>query len=317
VIAEHNRLSERAQAALAPAVAAASELATDRSSPKPLEEQRNNLSRNVTGVMRSPKGIKAAVQQSCCRVERTKPFMESAMKRNARHQLSKGFRRTAIAIAVSGILTAPAVHASIASNIVVVPPTKLPELARQTGEALMLHNTNDGRTFLYIEQDQGARLAIFDVSDPVDIKGEGSVQLGAAGPFDFVSSLGSEQELLKYRRGDEEAVLDIHKVRDPSLQPLQGLTLGGSVTRLGNDGFIDATASAAQPAGDYQIVETASARGLKRVFDVKHVRGEVSKSDTGTTFLLADDGLYVVRQPEVESDKKLREQQWLDNHGAE
>ena len=94
-------------------------------------------------------------------------------------------------------------------------------------------------------------------------------------------------------------------------------TARGPIARLGNDGFIAATASTAQPAGDYQIVETASARGLKRVFDVKHVRGEVSKSDTGTTFLLADDGLYVVRQPEVESDKKLREQQWLDNHGAE
>src|SRR5580704_7731022 len=152
--------------------------------------------------MQGPEGIKAAVRQSCCHLDRTNSFTENAMNRNARQQLSKGFRRAAIAIAVSGIVSAPAVHANIANNIVVVPPTNLPELARQSGEALLLHNTNDGRTFLYIEQEQGARLAIFDVSDPVKIKGEGVVQLGAAGPFDFVTSLGSEQELIKYRRGE-------------------------------------------------------------------------------------------------------------------
>jgi hypothetical protein len=90
------------------------------------------------------------------------------------------------------MVTAPAVHANPYSNIVVVPPTDLPELARQTGEAMLLRDTIDGRTILYVEQEQGARLAIFDVTDPGHIKGDGSVQLGADGPFDFVSPIGDK-----------------------------------------------------------------------------------------------------------------------------
>src|ERR1700733_285380 len=101
--------------------------------------------------------------------------------------VSKFVRRAAIALVGTGALAAPVAYTRISSNLIVVPPTDLPELARQTGEAMLLHDTIDGRTLLYIEQNQGARLAIFDVTDPVHIKGKGSVQLGgAAGPFDFV-----------------------------------------------------------------------------------------------------------------------------------
>jgi len=240
------------------------------------------------------------------------------MKDHVCNHLSRRLRRAAMAIAASGIVTAPAVHANISNNIVVVPPTDLPELARQTGEALLLHDTIDGRTFLYIEQQQGARLAILDVSDPAHIKGEGSVQLGAAGPFDFVSPLGSKQELIQFRQGDAEAVLDMHNVREPNFQTVQGLTLRGPLTRLGNDGFIVARENTkVPPARDYQVVDAASAPEVKRVFDVKQVRGEASKPDTGTTFLLADDGLYIVRRPAVESDNRRREREWLINHSGE
>jgi hypothetical protein len=239
------------------------------------------------------------------------------MKDNVRNQLSKCLRRAAMAIAASGIVTMPAVSANSSNKIVIVPPTNLPELARQTGEAMLLHDTIDGRTILYIEQEQGARLAIFDVSDPVHIKGEGSVQLGAAGPFDFVSPLGSKQELIRFRQGDEDAVLDLHKVRDPNLQTVQGLTLRGPITRLGNEGFIVARQNTeVSPARDYQVVDAASAQELKKVFDVKQVRGEISKANTGTTFLLAEDGLYVVRRPAVESDNRRREREWFIEHSG-
>jgi hypothetical protein len=50
-------------------------------------------------------------------------------------------------------------------KITVVGPADLPELARVTGQAVMFHDTMDGRTFLYIEQIHGARLAVFDVTD--------------------------------------------------------------------------------------------------------------------------------------------------------
>ena len=240
------------------------------------------------------------------------------MKDNVSKHLPRRLRRAAMAIAASGIVTAPAVHANITGNITIVPPIDLPELARQTGEALLLHNTINGRTFLYIEQQQGARLAILDVSDPAHVKGEGSVQLGAARPFDFVSSIGSKQELIQFRQGDDEAVLDMHKAKEPNLQTIHGLTLRGPITPLGNDGFMVAEENTkVQPPRDYQVVDTTSVQELKRVFDVKQVRGEASKADTGTTFLLANDGLYIVRRPTVESDNRRREEEWLVNHSGD
>jgi hypothetical protein len=239
------------------------------------------------------------------------------MEERVRDQISMAFRRAAMAVVASGIVTAPAVHANPYNNIVVVPPTELPELARQSGEAMLLRDTIDGRTILYVEQDQGTRLAIFDVTDPGHIKGDGSVQLGADGPFDFVSPIGSKQELIQYRQGHEDAVLDFHKVKLPNLRAVQGLSLQGTVTSLGNDGFIVAgEPTEVPPPRDYQVVDTANSQILSTVFDVKQVREETSNAGTGTTFLLAKDGLYVVRRPAVEWDKWWRDRQSFFAHSG-
>jgi len=174
---------------------------------------------------------------------------------------------------------------------------------------MLLHEAINGRTLLYIEQNQGARLAIFDVTDPGHVKGEGSVQLDAPGPYDFVSTLGNRAELVRFRHGQGDAVLDLHKVKAPSLKSVQGLTLQGPTMPLGDDGFtVTSQADAAvQSTRDYQVVDTANSQELNRVFDVKRVREEIANGDTGTTFLLAEDGLYLIRRPVVETNKKLRE----------
>src|ERR1700733_12218499 len=87
------------------------------------------------------------------------------MKETMSSRSSKFVRRAVIAIIATGTLAAPAAYSRTSNNLVVVPPIDLPELARQTGEAMLLHDTIDGRTHLYIEQNHGARLAIFDVTD--------------------------------------------------------------------------------------------------------------------------------------------------------
>ena len=89
-------------------------------------------------------------------------------------KVSKCIRRAAIAIVASGTVAAPALYAKSSSNLIVVPPTDLPELARQTGDAMLLHDTIDGRALLYIEQNQGSRLAILDVTDPGHVRGCGA-----------------------------------------------------------------------------------------------------------------------------------------------
>ena len=222
---------------------------------------------------------------------------------------SKFVRRAMIAIVATCTFAAPAAYSRISNNLVVVPPTDLPELARQTGEAMLLHETIDGRTHLYIEQNHGAQLAIFDVTDPAHVKGEGSAQIDAPGPFDFVSTLGDRAEIVRFRQGQGSAVLDLHKVRVPTLTKLEGLTLQGATTALGDDGFIVSSGadSNARSARDFQVVDTASLGDLNHVVDVKEVRDELTKHNTGTTFLLTQNGLYVVRRPAVERENELRE----------
>jgi hypothetical protein len=191
------------------------------------------------------------------------------MSDEIKSKLSKFLRRSAMAAAVGGIVAASAVRAAPSHSIVVVPPAELPELARQRGDAMLMHETADGRTLLYIEQNHGARLATLDVTDPLHIKAAGSVELNVTGPFDFVSALGSRAELIRFRQGQEDAVLDLHKADAPSLKMNRGATLQENVTSLGNVGIA--------------------------------VNSQVTKGDTGTTFMLKQDGLYMIRRPAVES----------------
>jgi len=216
-----------------------------------------------------------------------------------------------LAAAAALPLTASADAKNRPNTIIVVRPTDLPELARVPGEAMILHATGDGKTHLYVEQNNGARLAVFDVTDPANVKQESAAQLDARGPFEFVSSLGDNAELIRFQGGQGEAVLDLHKAKAPVIKMVPGLELQGATERLGNDGFIVSNQASAQSDTndpDYQVVETADSREPNRVYDVKQVREEMTNDETGTTFLLAADGLYLIRRPAVEYENFIH--QW-------
>jgi hypothetical protein len=231
------------------------------------------------------------------------------MFENLNTHFLKNLCRAVIAIVAGGAVAAPAAYARPSKDLIVVLPTDLPELAQRTGEAMLLHDTVDGRTLLYVEQDHGARLAIFDVTDPGHVKGEGSVHLDVPGPFDFVSALGNQAEVIRFRQGQGDAVLSLHKIKAPSLQTIQRLTLQGPTLPLGAGGFTVAGRgdAMAQSTRGYQLVDTASSEDFSHVFDVKQIRVEVTKYDTGTTFLLTERGLYLVRRPVIETDNEFRE----------
>ena len=198
------------------------------------------------------------------------------------------------------------------SKIIVVRPADLPELARIPGQAMLLHETGDGRTLLYVEQNHGARLAIFDVTDPASIKQEKAAQLEALGSFDFVSSLGDGAELVRFRNGRGEAVLDLHKAKVPTLKTVQGLNSEGTMDRLGDDGFILASQPNAQtePSDpNYQVVEISNSLQPKRVANIQQVREKITNDETGTIFLLTADGLYLIRRPAVEEEYEMHEYQ--------
>jgi hypothetical protein len=228
-------------------------------------------------------------------------YGENAVKDTVSDRISTRLRRAAMAIVASGVVAAAPAHANPSHNIVVVPPTELPAAARQSGEAMFLHETVARKTLLYVEQNQGTRLAIFDVTDPLHITGKGSVPLDASGPFDFVSPRGNHSELVRFRRDQQVAVLDLPSVKAPSLKTLQGLTLQGPITTLGNDGLIATQTSESPPARDHQPIDSANSQELNRLYVVKQVRDEVTKADTGTTFILTENGLYVIRRPAIES----------------
>jgi hypothetical protein len=198
------------------------------------------------------------------------------------------------------------------SKVVLVSPAELPELARVTGQAMALHTTGNGRTFLYIEQNDGARLAIFDVTDPAKIKQEATAELDAPGSFDFVSSLGEQVELIRFRNGQGEAVLDLYKAKLPTIKIVPGLKFHGSTERLVGDGFAitnQPTMQSAANARDYQIFASVNSRESERVYDVRQVRQEITNDETGTTFLLGVDGLYVIRRVAVEEEYEIHQQQ--------
>jgi hypothetical protein len=80
--------------------------------------------------------------------------------------------RTVVAATVSLLLAAQAcaeVH-SKTNELIVVQPKDLPELARIPGNSFFLYSDNSGSTYLYVEQQQGARRTAFDVTDPSKIK---------------------------------------------------------------------------------------------------------------------------------------------------
>jgi hypothetical protein len=218
-----------------------------------------------------------------------------------------------LAIAAAFTLTGTAEARNHPSNkIILVRPTELPDLARVAGQAMLLHATGDGRTLLYIEQDNGAQLAIFDVTDPAKIKEEGAARLETPGSFDFVSSLGDRAELVRFRQGQGEAVLDLREAKVPAIKMMQGLKFQGLTQRLGDDGFLVADRPNAQSEANdpnYQVVDISNPLRANAVADVNQVLEKITNDETGTTFLLAADGLYVIRRPAVEEEYKIHEYQ--------
>src|ERR1700741_4246516 len=92
-----------------------------------------------------------------------------------------------LVIAAAVVATSPAeaeIH-SKSNNLVVMEARDLPEQAQTPGNSLFLHSDNAGDTYLYVEQQQGARLSVFDVTDPARIKLVLSAPLATEGAFDF------------------------------------------------------------------------------------------------------------------------------------
>jgi len=234
------------------------------------------------------------------------------MNNNIKSTLALG-----LIVATGALSTLPAeaeIH-SKSKELVIMEPRDLPEQAQTPGNSLFLHSDNAGGTYLYVEQLQGARLAVFDVTDPARIKLLVSTPLGAQGPFDFVRPLGFTAELVYFRDSQKEAVLDLRETKRPVLRMISAMTDLGPAEPLGESGFLVTTKAdthTAAVARDYQVIDVAGSipTQLARVSEVKH---RVTNDYTGTTFLLGSNGLTVVRRLSVENDYKEQQLQTQGN----
>jgi hypothetical protein len=222
-----------------------------------------------------------------------------------------------LVVAAEVLSTSPAaaeIHAE-SKELVVMQAGDLPEQAQAPGNSLFLHSDNAGSTYLYVEQQQGARLSVFDVTDPARIKLVVSTPLAAEGAFDFVRPLGNNAELVYFRDGQKEAVLDLRKARRPAFRVISTVTDLAPAESLGESGLLVTSQNykyVSAVGRDYQVIDI-SASVPTQLAAVKDVRHQVTNNETGTTFLLGPNGLTVVRRLRVESDYKMHQMQMQGN----
>ena len=190
-------------------------------------------------------------------------------------------------------------------SIIVESPSDLPEMAQRKSEAMYLHYTGDGRAVLYLEQDQGRTLAIIDVSDPAAIRGVGQVQVDAASPYDFVETLRDSAVLVHYRDDSGYAVIDFRNYKKPLLTETPQFQHPARAEALGNNGLVlvsTTSPSAAVEDSQYELFDISNPSKPAVLATVEGVQQRLDRSETGTLFLLGNNGLTVVRRPSLEDD---------------
>ena len=207
------------------------------------------------------------------------------------------------AVLMAAFATAAITHAELASkSIVVLQPQDLPQSAQVAGQSMALHVLENGLTYLYIEQQMG-QLAILDVTDPAHIQPVGVVKLDATGAFDFGETVNDSAILVSFRDGTGAALLDLRKPKAPVLSPATAYLQGTRAEKLGQFGLVMANETngwGARVAQDYSIVDASNPGTPQLLGTVKHVKTEIANESMGTTYLLGEDGLTVVRRPAVE-----------------
>lgn len=207
--------------------------------------------------------------------------------------------------ALVALATATAAYGKViskAGDIVVVQAQDLPSAALAGGESMTLHALNNGLTYLYIEQHSLHRVVVMDVTDPTRIRQVGAVKIDEP-VFDFGARAGFSGVLIRYRDGQRLAVMSFAHPRAPKITQLDEALAGSEAEAINENGLMmiaGAEAPGSETPRDYRVVDASATPSLQLLTTVRSVHAELGMYDTGTMFLLGQDGLTVVRQPEVE-----------------
>jgi hypothetical protein len=216
-------------------------------------------------------------------------------------------KQTIKSILLATVVTFGTIYAqastSAKTNFIVQTLSTDPDFARNTSEDLLLHDGDDGSTYLYVEQQQGRVLAIFDVTDPDHMKLVKSVATDARGSYDFVAPLGGSAELISFRDGSGTAVLDLRKSKTPRMTLIdRSASLPTEI--LGTAGYLSlrqhAMPIAAEQSRDVQLVETNQSPRLFTT--VTGVTKQTARAETGTIFLIGEGKMTVIRRKDTERE---------------
>ncbi len=141
-------------------------------------------------------------------------------------------KTTLLSTALSLTVAFSQAHASVVQPQLAVQPIA----ATTDAQDLMLHADDNGSTFLYVEEQQGAMLAVYDVTDPAHIQLDASVPTEAHTSFDFVRTLGYN-ELIAFRDGSGNGMIDMRKAKAPKLVKIVGRVAGGDDRGAGQGGL--------------------------------------------------------------------------------
>lgn len=199
---------------------------------------------------------------------------------------------------------------TLPKSVIVESSSDLPEMAQRASEAMYLHNTGDGRTLLYLEQNSGHTLAILDVTDPAAIRAIGQVSVAAKAPYDFVQAASDSAALIEYRDHSGFAVINFKKYRKPALIETPNWEYPARTEALGRDSLllVSATAPSVQPEDpEYAVVDLSNPSKPATLATIGGVQERLERRETGTLFLLGSNGLTVVRRLRVEEDYKIQQ----------
>ena len=218
----------------------------------------------------------------------------------------KALLTTAI-LAISGATAGAAVRPH-SNTIVVDSPKNVPSLAQTDAEAMYLHDTNDGKTLLYIEAQNGQQLTALDVTDPARIRRVAQTAIPAPSAFDFVRAVGDEGVLIRYRDGSGVALLSLRHSKHAVLVNSVALDSAETSESLGQTALLIAfNERVSQPGGDpqnYKVVDTSNTSDPRLLATIPTVTQRLAKSDSGTLFLLNENGVTVVRRLRVEQEHR-------------
>jgi hypothetical protein len=202
--------------------------------------------------------------------------------------------------------TASAQIVSHSKNLVIEQPANLPEFAQRPGIAFHLYTeSGDGNAYLYVEQHHGQRLVIFNVTDPGHVKMVRTVNLAVPAPFEFAEPVGTSAILVRFDNNQGVAVLDLHKAKAPVLKTIRGLQYSGHAEPLSQSTFMVANnppMDTANVSRDYQVVDASNAANPVLLYTANLVTRTITRDETGTTFLLGQNGLTIIRRPRVEEE---------------